>query len=43
MNFKGDESKLTENQRNILFVYKKHRNKNLHKMKDIPVFKNEPE
>jgi len=41
MNFKGDESKLTKNQKNTLIIYKKHRNKNLHKMKGIPIFKND--
>ena len=41
MNFKGDEFSLTENQRNVLSIYKKHRSKNLHKMKGIPVFKND--
>ena len=43
MNFKGDQSSLTENQKNALLTYKKHRSKNLHKMKDIPVFKNDSE
>ena len=43
MNFTGDQSKLTENQKNILAIYKEHRNKNLHKMKEIPVFKNDSE
>ena len=43
MNFKGDQSSLTENQKNALLIYKKHRSKNLHKMKDIPVFKNDSE
>ena len=43
MNFKGDQSSLTENQKNTLLIYKKHRSKNLHKMKDIPVFKNDSE
>ena len=43
MNFKGDQSTLTENQKNVLLTYKKHRSKNLHKMKGIPVFKNESE
>jgi len=43
MNFNGDESKLTENQRNILFIYKQYRSKNIHKMKNIPVFKNDSE
>jgi len=41
MNFKGDQSTLTENQKNVLLIYKKHRSKNLHKMKGIPVFKND--
>jgi len=41
INFKGDKSKLTKNQKKILSIYKKHRNKNLHKMKDIPVYKND--
>ena len=43
MNFKGDHSKLTDNERNVILIYKKHRNKNFHKMRDIPVFKNESE
>ena len=43
MNFKGDQSSLTDNQKNALLTYKKHRSKNLHKMKDIPVFKNDSE
>ena len=43
MNFKDDQSSLTENQKNALLTYKKHRSKNLHKMKDIPVFKNDSE
>ena len=43
MNFKGVQSTLTENQKNVLLTYKKHRSKNLHKMKGIPVFKNESE
>ena len=41
MNFKGDRSNLTETQKKILDTYEKHRNKNIHKMKDIPVFKND--
>ena len=43
MNFKGDESTLNKDQKNALLTYKKHRSKNLHKMKGIPVFKNESE
>ena len=43
MNFKGDQSSLTDNQKNALLIYAKHRTKNLHKMKDIPVFKNDSE
>ena len=43
MNFKGDKSNLSDNQKNALLIYKKHRRKNLHKMKDIPVFKNDSE
>ena len=43
MNFKGDQSSLTENQRKILLTYKKHRTKNLHKMRGVPVFKNDSE
>lgn len=43
MNFKGDQSSLTENQKNTLLIYEKHRSKNLHKMKDIPIFKNDSE
>ena len=41
MNFKGDRSNLTETQKKILDTYEKHRNKNIHKMKGIPVFKND--
>ena len=41
MDFKGDEFHLTKNQRKILLTYKKHRSKNLHKMRGIPVFKND--
>tara|TARA_B100002052_G_scaffold282509_1_gene292578 strand:- start:2812 stop:3564 length:753 start_codon:yes stop_codon:yes gene_type:complete len=41
MNFKGDISSLSEQQKYILDTYKKHRNKNIHKMIDIPVYKNE--
>ena len=41
MNFEGDTSSLTEQQKYILDTYKKHRNKNIHKMIDIPVYKNE--
>ena len=43
MNFKGDESILNKDQKNALLTYKKHRSKNLHKMKGVPVFKNESE
>ena len=43
MNFKGEQSSLNHNQKDVLSTYKKHRSKNLHKMKDIPVFKNESE
>ena len=43
MDFNGDESKLTKSQRNILSIYRQHRNKNIHKMNDIPVFKNDSE
>ena len=43
MDFDGDESILNESQKKILLIYKKHRNKNLHKMKAIPVFKNDSE
>ena len=43
MDFNGDESILNENQKKILLTYKKHRDKNLHKMKAIPVFKNDSE
>ena len=43
MNFKGDQSSLTENQKNVLLIYKKHRSKNLHKIKDIRVFKHDSE
>ena len=41
MNFKGDTSNLTEIQKHVLDIYKQHRRKNLHKMKGIPVFKND--
>ena len=41
MNFKGDISSLSEQQKYILDTYKEHRNKNIHKMIDIPVYKNE--
>ena len=41
MTFKGDISSLSEQQKYILDTYKKHRNKNIHKMIDIPVYKNE--
>lgn len=43
MNFKGDSSTLTETQKYVLDIYKQHRRKNLHKMRDIPVFKNDSE
>ena len=38
-----DISILNENEKKALKVYQKHRSKNLHKMKDIPVFKNDSE
>ena len=41
MNFNGDISKLSQTQMKALDIYKIHRAKNLHKMKEIPVFKNE--
>jgi len=41
MNFEGDISSLSEKQKHILDTYNKHRKKNIHKMIDIPVFKNE--
>ena len=41
MNFKGDSSTLTKTQKHVLYIYKQHRRKNLHKMKGIPVFKND--
>ena len=41
MNFNGDISKLSQTQMKALDIYKMHRAKNLHKMKEIPVFKNE--
>ena len=41
MNFRGDISSLSEKQKHILDIYNKHRRKNIHKMIDIPVFKNE--
>ncbi len=37
MNYKDEE--INENQQKILDIYNKHRNANLHKMKDIPIFK----
>ena len=43
MSFNGDISILNENEKKALKVYQKHRSKNLHKMKDIPVFKNDSE
>ena len=43
MNFEGDSLSINDSQKNALLVYKKHRRKNLHKMKDIPVFKNDSE
>jgi len=41
MRFSGDESSLNEKQKNILNIYKEHRNKNCHKMKDIPIYRDE--
>ena len=41
MNFNGDTSKLSQIQMKALDIYKMHRAKNIHKMKEIPVFKNE--
>ena len=35
----GEEDILDNKQKNILKIYHKHRSKNLHKMKKIPVFK----
>ena len=37
MNYRDEE--INENQQKILDIYNKHRNANLHKMKDIPIFK----
>ena len=37
MNYNGEV--INENQQKILDIYNKHRNANLHKMKDIPIFK----
>ena len=37
MNYKGE--KINKNKQKILDIYNKHRNANLHKMKDIPIFK----
>ena len=38
MNYNGQ--KVSKQQENILNIYNKHRKANLHKMKDIPIFKN---
>ena len=35
----GEDDILDNKQKNILKIYHKHRSKNLHKMKKIPVFK----
>ena len=37
MNYKGE--KPSKSEQKILDIYNKHRNKNIHKMKDIPIFK----
>ena len=37
----SDTSNLTETQKHVLDIYRHHRRKNLHKMKGIPVFKND--
>ena len=34
-----DDSEINDKQKYILEVYNKHRNNNLHKMVDIPIFK----
>jgi len=39
MEYDGDKSDLTDEQKNSLSIYHKHRTKNLHKMIDIPIFK----
>ena len=39
MQYQSDSINLSEEQRNILSVYNKHRSANIHKMKKIPVFK----
>jgi len=39
MQYQSDSITLSEEQRNILSVYNKHRSANIHKMKKIPVFK----
>ena len=41
MMFNGDELSLNDKQKNILSIYRKHRSKNFHKMKNIPIYKNE--
>ena len=37
MNYNGEE--IDAKQKEILDIYNKHRSANLHKMKDIPIFK----
>jgi len=37
MNYKS--GKIDETQSNVLKIYNNHRNQNLHKMKEIPIFK----
>ena len=37
----GSKNDLTQEEKNILTIYKTHRNKNLHKMKNIPIFKHD--
>tara|TARA_B100000287_G_scaffold110388_1_gene102757 strand:- start:4914 stop:5675 length:762 start_codon:yes stop_codon:yes gene_type:complete len=39
MEYDGDGSELNDEQRNALDIYNRHRNTNIHKMIDIPVFK----
>ncbi len=41
MNYDGSKNDLTQVEKNILTIYKTHRNKNLHKMKNIPIFKHD--
>ena len=41
MNFRGDIKGLSDREREVLSIYKKFNRSNKHKMKKIPVFKNE--